>query len=267
MLRAPRACRGAGRRERQAPRAGEGWRFGVPRAARKFPGGSTLRVASGRTPAVSRWPIVPPMLLAGQRRVSLLASPSSLGIPPPTMRRHDAASARALPSFPHVPALRGDDRIGPTMSCRSVCGQCGFVLFFNAAAAVAAFVTRDGRPRAVHPAGEGPGSRQAGAARRVRRLRRDGRGGHAGARSARRSDSSSGPLTYLASFPNLYVYAGRHLPHARRLLPRAAAGDQEPQALDAVESVCWLDPREVELEDIAFPSMQSAVVELRRRGR
>lgn len=76
-----------------------------------------------------------------------------------------------------------------------------------------------------------------------------------------------GPLTYLASFPNRYVYAGVIYHTLDVFFLAERAGDQAPQALDAVESVCWLDPREVELEDVAFPSMQSAVVELRRRGR
>jgi ADP-ribose pyrophosphatase YjhB (NUDIX family) len=144
------------------------------------------------------------------------------------------------------------------------CGQCGFVLFFNAAAAVAVFVTRaDGHVLFIRRA-KNPGRGKLGLP-----------GGFADfgetAEDATRREVREevglelGPLDYLASFPNLYVYAGVTYHTLDFFFVAQPAGEQEPRALDAVDSVCWLDPRHVDLDEIAFVSMQSAVIELRRR--
>jgi ADP-ribose pyrophosphatase YjhB (NUDIX family) len=143
------------------------------------------------------------------------------------------------------------------------CAQCGFVLFFNAAAAVAAFVTRaDGHVLFI------------------RRARDPGRGklglpggfvdfGETAEEATRRETREEvglelGPLRYLASFPNVYSYAGVIYHTLDVFFVAVADAGQVPRALDAVESVCWLDPMTVDLGEIAFPSMQSAVEALRR---
>ena len=75
-----------------------------------------------------------------------------------------------------------------------------------------------------------------------------------------------GPLTYLASFPNVYAYAGVTYHTLDIFFCATVAGTPHPRALDAVESVCWLDPGTVDLEEIAFSSMRSAVIALRARS-
>jgi ADP-ribose pyrophosphatase YjhB (NUDIX family)/ribosomal protein S27AE len=146
------------------------------------------------------------------------------------------------------------------------CGECGFVLFFNAAAATAAFVTReDGRVLFIRRA-RNPGKGRLGLPGGFADF------GETAEEATRREVREEvgieiGPLDYLASFPNRYVYAGVTYHTLDIFLLARPVDDTEPQALDAVESVCWLDPHTVDLDEIAFPSMQSAIVELRRRAR
>lgn len=143
------------------------------------------------------------------------------------------------------------------------CAHCGFVLFFNAAAAVAVFVRReDGHVLFVRRAKD-PGRGQLGLP-----------GGFADfgetAEEATRRETREevglelGDLTYLASFPNVYVYSGVTYHTLDIFFVAATKGTEAPRALDAVDSVCWIDPMTVDLEEIAFPSMRSAVLELRQ---
>jgi ADP-ribose pyrophosphatase YjhB (NUDIX family) len=73
-------------------------------------------------------------------------------------------------------------------------------------------------------------------------------------------------LRYLTSVPNRYDYAGVTY-HTLDLYFVALAGhNAEPRPLDAVESVCWLDPESVTDEQVAFESLRRALAMLRAQG-
>ncbi|MCU0255877.1 MAG: NUDIX domain-containing protein [Vicinamibacterales bacterium] len=145
------------------------------------------------------------------------------------------------------------------------CEACGFVLFFNAAAAVAVFVRRaDGAvlfTRREKDPGKGllglPGGFVDFGETAEEALRREAR---------EEVGLDLGALAYLASFPNRYAYAGVTY-HTLDLffvarLPEGAT----PRALDAIESLDWLQPSTVAPEAIAFPSMRAAVRVLCHQG-
>jgi ADP-ribose pyrophosphatase YjhB (NUDIX family) len=138
------------------------------------------------------------------------------------------------------------------------CSGCGFTLFINTTCATGAFLRRaDGRVlfiRRAHEPAKGrlaiPGGfidegETAEAALRREFLEEVG--------------VPLGELTFLCSHPNAYLYAGVTYPVLDFFFAATAAGDETPQALDAVESFCWLDPASVREEDIAFPSMVHAL--------
>jgi ADP-ribose pyrophosphatase YjhB (NUDIX family) len=74
-------------------------------------------------------------------------------------------------------------------------------------------------------------------------------------------------LEYLASFPNQYLYADVTYNTLDLFFVATAADVGRVQALDAVASVAWLDPRSVDAGEIAFESMRRArTVLLERRS-
>ncbi len=141
------------------------------------------------------------------------------------------------------------------------CAACGFVLFFNAAAAVAAFVRREDGAVLFTRRAKAPGAGLLGLP-----------GGFVdfgeSAEDAMRREAREeiglalGPLTYLASFPNQYAYANVTYHTLDIFFVAALPQGTTPQALDAIESLCWIDPARVALEQIAFPSMRAAVRQL-----
>jgi len=68
-----------------------------------------------------------------------------------------------------------------------------------------------------------------------------------------------GGIAFLCSHPNSYHYKGVTYPVLDFFFTAQASGEERPEALDAVDSYCWLDPRVVAAEDIAFPSMVYAL--------
>lgn len=138
------------------------------------------------------------------------------------------------------------------------CHSCGFVLFFNAAAAVAVFIRRED-----------------GAVLFTRREKDPGKGllglpggfvdfGETAEDALRREVREEvglelGALSYLASFPNRYAYAGVTYHTLDLFFVAASPEGASPRALDAVESLCWLQPATVAPEEIAFVSMREAV--------
>lgn len=146
------------------------------------------------------------------------------------------------------------------------CAACGFVLFFNPAAAVAAFIRRDdGRVLFTRRAKE-PGKGRLGlpggfvdfeetAEEALRREVREEVGLEVDA------------LEYLVSFPNRYTYKGVTYNTLDLFFVAKAAQAHAARALDAVESLCWVEPSRVDLEQIAFGSMRDAVRMLRGQGR
>ena len=138
------------------------------------------------------------------------------------------------------------------------CERCGLVLFFNAAAAVAVFITdpagrvlyirrsKDpGKDRLGMPGGfVDPGESAEEALRREVR---------------EEVGLEIGPLTYLGSWPNRYPY--RDVVYITLDVFYIAPGIDPASArpLDAVQRVEWLDPVRVEPADIAFDSMRAAL--------
>jgi ADP-ribose pyrophosphatase YjhB (NUDIX family) len=158
-----------------------------------------------------------------------------------------------------APVRAGDDGANPFR-----CVHCGFVLFFNAASAVAVFVERpDGRVLYT------------------RRARDPGRGrlgmpggfvdfGETAEDAARREVHEEvglelGPLEYLASFPNRYEYAGVTYATLDLFFVAPALAAERARALDAVASLEWVHPSDVDSAAIAFDSMRRARLALLQR--
>ena len=66
-------------------------------------------------------------------------------------------------------------------------------------------------------------------------------------------------VEFLCSQPNQYDYKGITYPVLDLFFVTRAGGTQPAVALDGVESVCWLKIREVNLDEIAFPSVRQAL--------
>lgn len=143
------------------------------------------------------------------------------------------------------------------------CGSCGFVLFFNAAAAVAVLIERADHAVLFTRRARDPGAGLLGLPGGFVDFGETAEG--ALRREVREEVGLEiGDLAYLASFPNRYAYAGVTY-HTldlffRAILPPSA----EPRALDAVESLAWRHLASVAPEEIAFASMRAAVSLARR---
>jgi ADP-ribose pyrophosphatase YjhB (NUDIX family) len=141
------------------------------------------------------------------------------------------------------------------------CVACGFVLYFNAASAVAAFI--------LDPAGRVLYTRRASEPAK-------GRLGMPGgfvdigetAEDALRREVDEevglaiGKLTYLASFPNRYPFAGVTYTTLDLFYVTRADDPSAARALDAVSGLEWIDPAHVDPSEIAFDSMRLARMHL-----
>jgi len=142
------------------------------------------------------------------------------------------------------------------------CAACGFTLFFSPVSAVAAVVLRpDGRALFIRRA-QDPGKG---------RLALPGGfvepGESAEEALAREVREEVGlelrDVRYLSSHANRYLFAGVTY-HTLDLFYTGHAGEPgRAAALDAVESVEWIDPITVSLDEIAFDSMRAALRALR----
>ncbi len=144
------------------------------------------------------------------------------------------------------------------------CGACGFTYYFGPTCATAALLIRsDGQAlfirRAKEPAlgklgmpggfiGEGETAEEAARREFVEEV-----------------GFAPGDLDFLCSYPNSYDYKGVTYPVLDIFFVARAVGDEEPQALDGVASVHWMDPLGVEPGEIAFPSMVRTLECYRRR--
>jgi len=144
------------------------------------------------------------------------------------------------------------------------CAACGFVLFFNAASAVAGLmVDADGRMLFI------------------RRERDPARGklgmpggfvdpGESAEEALRREVREEVGLEvrevrYLASFANHYPYAGVTYPTLDLFFTCAAEDASRARALDAVAAIEWHEPSSVDPAEIAFDSMRAALRAYLRR--
>ena len=68
-----------------------------------------------------------------------------------------------------------------------------------------------------------------------------------------------GPLEFLCSAPNEYLYRGVNYPVLDLAFVCRALSIENTAALDGVESFCWLKPAEIDPGEIAFPSIRAAL--------
>lgn len=139
------------------------------------------------------------------------------------------------------------------------CQSCGFLLYFNAASAVAAFVVRDDGcvlyVRRAHDPGKGmlglPGGFVDLNETAEEALRRE-------VREEVGLELADGPR-YLVSFPNRYDYAGVTYLTLDLFFVATATDISRLQSLDAVGATVWCDPTAVDPREIAFVSMRRAL--------
>jgi 8-oxo-dGTP pyrophosphatase MutT (NUDIX family) len=169
-------------------------------------------------------------------------------------------AVRRFAFCPRCAAPAGRTDVSPAGPFR--CASCGFVLFFNAASAVAALIVRDD-----------------GRALFIRRARDPAKGklgmpggfvdpGESAEAALRREVEEEvglelDDLTYLGSYPNEYQYAEVTYFTLDVFFRGTAREPERAAALDAVESLAWLDPLTMPLDEIAFPSMRTAIEQYR----
>jgi NAD+ diphosphatase len=163
--------------------------------------------------------------------------------------RHFAHCPRCGASVPPAePPLTGPFR----------CEACGFTLFFNVAGAVAALIVRsDGRALFIRRAKD-PGKGKLGLPGGFVDAGEDAE--TALAREVREEVGLElTALHYLSSHTNRYLYAGVTYATLDLFYLASARSPDNVRALDAVESVIWLDPETVDRGEIAFESMRAAL--------
>ena len=142
------------------------------------------------------------------------------------------------------------------------CGACGFTFYFNPTVAAAAFVFRaDGAAlfiRRAHDPAAGklgiPGgfidfdeTAEDGLRREVRE----------------EVGLEVENVRFLMSFPNSYLYRDVTYPVVDLVFTADAVAPDAAQALDGVAGVEWRQPRDVEPDELAFPSMRVSLAAIR----
>jgi len=138
------------------------------------------------------------------------------------------------------------------------CTGCGFVYYFNPVIAAAALVLDEG-DRALF----------------IRRAKEPAKGrlampggfvdvGETLEEAVRREvreevNLELTALEYFSSHPNAYYYKGVTYPVLDSFFIAKARNHEAVAALDGVRSYSWLKPAEIDLDDIAFPSMRAAL--------
>jgi ADP-ribose pyrophosphatase YjhB (NUDIX family) len=171
-----------------------------------------------------------------------------------------------LDHFAHCPrcAARATRTAGERGPFR--CRACGFVLFVNAASAVAALLVREDGLALFIERAKDPGKGQLGMP-----------GGFVDAGEsaeealAREVLEEVGleiaPLEYLSSHANHYFYAGVTYTTLDLFYTGHVPDPARARALDAVDGIQWLDPLTVDRDAIAFHSMRQALAVYRERHR
>jgi NAD+ diphosphatase len=166
--------------------------------------------------------------------------------------------------FHHCPAC--GTAVPPPRAHPFRCPSCHFTYYFNTASAVAVFIEK--------PTGE---------VLFIRRAREPGLGKLAliggftdpqeTAENACRREILEevglhlGPLTYLGSWPNLYHAGGFTVPVLDLFYTAPMLSDSLTLAPDEVSSALWLDPLQVDPAELAFPSMQHALLAYQEKTR
>jgi len=169
--------------------------------------------------------------------------------------------------FDHCPRC-GERQKKPPEGDVFVCAECQFTLYFSAANAAAAFISReDGQMLLVRRANEPAKGKLAppGGFINVGETAEDG------VRREVREEVGLEltSLEFLCSQPNEYQYKDVIYPVLDFFFTARASASSEVRALEEIESFCWLDPDRVRLDELAFPSMRAAfrVWLTRRMGR
>jgi ADP-ribose pyrophosphatase YjhB (NUDIX family) len=169
--------------------------------------------------------------------------------------------ARLFNFCPRCGVRRGDDQpLQPFL-----CAACGFHYYFNPCLAVAAILL-------------GPDER----ALFIRRAKEPAKGrlaipggfvdpGETAEEALRREIKEEvnldvGPLEFLCSAPNEYLYRGVNYPVLDLAFVCRAVSIDGIAALDGVEGFRWLKPAEVDPAEIAFPSIRAALRTYNERG-
>lgn len=137
------------------------------------------------------------------------------------------------------------------------CGGCGLVLFGNIATAVGAFIADEQGRVLLLRRGNEPSKGKLGAPGGFidigetveEALRREVR---------EEVNLEVETLTYLCSFPNRYEYKGITYPTADLYFICTVKSLQPLAAMDEVESCCFLAPEEIDLTELAFPTLRQA---------
>ena len=138
-----------------------------------------------------------------------------------------------------------------------LCSGCGFRYYFNAGAAVAAFITRpDGKWLFIRRAKD-PGMGLLAPAGGFVDI-----GETADAAVERELKEELGvklqAVKFLCSHPNFYLYGGITYPTLDLFFTATLANGSQPEALEDVYSVGWYAASEVSAADLAFDSMRAA---------
>jgi NAD+ diphosphatase len=163
--------------------------------------------------------------------------------------------------FKHCPAC-GAPLSAPGAGATVQCGACHFLYHFNPTVAVGGLLVRpDERLLFVRRAKDPSKGRLALPGGFVDM-------GETAEESLRREILEEvglevGKLVYLCSRVNGYFYGGITYPVLDFFFVSHVGSNVEPAALEDVASLHWIDPREMDLEEIAFPSVRSAVLEYR----
>jgi ADP-ribose pyrophosphatase YjhB (NUDIX family) len=146
----------------------------------------------------------------------------------------------------------------PSITPPIACNACGFTLYMNTTCATAAFLVRpDGKALFIRRGKEPAKGKLAIPGGFID----EGESAEDGLRREFREEVGIDPagLKYLCSHVNSYHYKNVTYPVLDFFYTARATGEEKAEALDAVADFCWLDPREVDPAEMAFPSMTYAL--------
>lgn len=138
------------------------------------------------------------------------------------------------------------------------CAVCGFVYYFNPTVATAAIIARpDGQVLFIERAREPARGKLAFPGGFIDIGETAEEALHRETREEVGIEISD--LRLLCSHPNTYPYKGIDYPVLDFIFAARASADVAPRALDAVARVLWRNPKNVQPDDLAFPSLRQGL--------